>query len=68
LSNNGTVGAEFGGGQVTWRINRNFVAFANYTGMNQSSTSALPSNAVNELLQITGFGIGYSPRQRRSAQ
>lgn len=59
----GTTNATFGGVEATWRINDNLIGFVNYTGTNQSSSSALPSNAANFLLHYVGFGIGYSPRR-----
>lgn len=68
LSNNGTTDATFGGAQGTWRIGQNFIVFANYTGTDQSSTSALPTNALSQLLQTVGFGIGYSPRLKHVRQ
>jgi hypothetical protein len=48
----------------TWRIGRDLIVFANYTGAEQSSTSPLPTNALNQLLQTIGFGIGFSPRAK----
>ena len=62
LNNNGVTNAIFGGTQATWRVGRNLIVFANYSGTNQSSTVALPTNALNQLLQVVGFGFGYSPR------
>ena len=68
LSNNGVTNSIFGGAEGTWRISRQIIAFANYTGTTQSSTSALPSTALNQLMQTIGFGIGYSPRPKRVRQ
>ena len=68
LNNNGAIDASFGGAQATWQIRRDLIVFANYTGVVQTSTSSLPSNALNEIMQIVGFGVGYSPRQKRSRQ
>jgi hypothetical protein len=62
LINNGVTNSVVGGTQATWQINRNFIAYANYTGISQGSTSLLPTNAVNQTLQTIGFGVGYSPR------
>lgn len=62
LNNNGTTNATFGGAQATWRAGRSLIVFASYTGTNQSSSSALPTNALNQLWQVVGFGFGYSPR------
>jgi hypothetical protein len=62
LDNNGSTNATFGGAQATWHASRNLIVFASYTGTNQSSSSALPTNALNQLWQVIGFGFGYSPR------
>jgi hypothetical protein len=62
LNSNGVTNTVFGGAQATWRAGRNLIVFANYTGTNQSLTGALPTNVLNQLLQVVGFGFGYSPR------
>jgi hypothetical protein len=66
LNNNGVFDSTFGGAQGTWRIGRNIIVFANYTGTDQWSPSPLPTtlppNTLNNLLQVVGFGVGYSPR------
>jgi len=63
LNSNGTTNATYGGAQGTWRIGQRIIVFGNYTATNQTSSSALPTNALNQLLQVVGFGVGYSPRQ-----
>jgi len=64
-----TITGAYGGAQATKRIGRNLIVFANYTGTDQSSTSPLPTNAVNQLLQVVGFGVGYSsPREYHARQ
>jgi len=63
LVNNGVINGKFGGVQATRRLGRYLTLFANYTAMDQSSSAALPVNALSELLQVIGFGIGYSPRE-----
>jgi hypothetical protein len=68
LNNAGTTKGVFGGAQATWRIGRDMIAFGNYTGVDQSSTTALPSNVLNQLMQTIGFGVGYSPRPKRGRQ
>lgn len=68
LNQNGATNNYYGGTQATWYIGRNLIAFANYTGLAQSSSSPLPTNAVNQLLQTIGFGIGFSPRDTRPRQ
>jgi len=64
LSTQGTIDGKFGAAMVTWRLSRYFTAFASYTADDQSSRSALPSNALDQTLQVISFGIGYSPRER----
>jgi hypothetical protein len=68
LNNNGTTDGFFGGAEGTWRIGRNMIVFANYTGMSQSTTSALPTTALNQLMHTIGFGVGFSPRPKRVRQ
>jgi hypothetical protein len=68
LNNNGVTSANYGGAEATWRIGRDIIVFANYTGTDQWSTSTLPANALNQLMQVVGFGIGYSPRETHFKQ
>jgi hypothetical protein len=68
LSQNGVTNSRFGGAQFTRQIGRKFVVFASYTGIDQTSTSNLPTNALGQLLQVIGFGIGYSPRETHIRQ
>jgi len=68
LNTGGVTDSTFGGAQATWRFGRNIIVFANYTGTDQWSTSALPANAINQLLQVVGFGVGYSPRDTHLRQ
>lgn len=68
VSNNGSTNGIYGGAQATRRVGRNLIFFANYTGINQSSNSALPGNVVNALRQTIGFGFGYSSREARVRQ
>jgi hypothetical protein len=63
LNGNGTTNATFGGAEATYHIGQRIIVFANYTASSQTSTSALPTNALNQMLQIVGFGVGYSPRE-----
>jgi hypothetical protein len=62
---NGTIDAEEAEAAATRQLGRHFSAFANYTAIRQSSSSALPSNAVSGLMQIIGFGIRYSSQGKR---
>jgi hypothetical protein len=64
LTNNGVTNSKFGEAQFTRQIGRGLNVFANYTGTDQTSTSNLPTNALGQLLQVIGFGIGYSPREK----
>ena len=68
LNNNGVTGNKYGGAQATRRFGRNLIVFASYTGTDQSTTSILPTNALSQLLQVIGFGIGYSPRDAHLRQ
>lgn len=63
LSNNGITYSKFGGAQLTRQIGRRLIVFASYSGINQTSTSNLPTNALGQLLQVVSFGVGYSPRE-----
>jgi hypothetical protein len=65
LGNEGEINAKFGAAMATMRLSQHFTAFASYTGTDQSSSFTLPSNALNQLLQVISFGIGYSPREKR---
>jgi hypothetical protein len=58
MINNGTTNNAVGGTQATWQVSRNIIAFVNYTGASQTTTSALPTNAVNQsqILQVTPNG------------
>ncbi|MHB1674823.1 MAG: hypothetical protein ACYCSP_11325 [Acidobacteriaceae bacterium] len=70
LGNYGVYDAEFAGVQATRQLSRHISAFANYTAMAQSSSSAVavPVNVLNGLMQLVGFGIDYSPRGRHLRQ
>ena len=59
------IEGKYGAAMVTWRLSRYFTAFASYTANDQSSSSSLPSNALNQTLQVISFGIAYSPREKR---
>ncbi len=65
LSNNGVTNAEYGGIQASRRLGRYFSAFANYTAIDQSSSSALSGSVLKGLQQVIAFGIGYSPRETK---
>jgi hypothetical protein len=59
----GVTDGKYAGGSATRRIGRYLTAFVNYTAIQQSSSSVLPSNSMNGLSQVLGFGLGYSPRE-----
>jgi hypothetical protein len=58
----GVTNARYGGAQATRRLGRYASVYATYTAIDQSSSSLLPSTAVNRLMQVISFGIGYTPR------
>ena len=64
----GVIDAKFAGVQATRKIGRYFNVFANYTAITQSSSSTLPSNLLDQLMQTISFGIGYSPRSKHLTQ
>jgi hypothetical protein len=63
LDNNGVTNGKYGGIQASRRFGRYMSVFANYTAMDQSSSSTLFTNALSGLTQVIGFGIGYSPQE-----
>ena len=72
MRNSALMGAEvisgkFGGVQATRRLGRYLSVFANYTAIDQSSSSIsfLQPGVLNQLQQVFSFGVGYSPRQKR---
>ena len=63
LRNNGTTSSKYGGVQITRKIGPQISLFANYTAMDQSTSSALPRNTLHGLLQIASVGISYGSRE-----
>jgi hypothetical protein len=59
----GVTNGKYGGASATQRLGRYVTVFANYTAIQQSSSAALPANAISGLSHVIGFGIGYSPRE-----
>jgi hypothetical protein len=57
------ISGKYGGAQATRRLGRYLTLFANYTATDQSTNPALATNTLSQLLQVIGFGIGYSPRE-----
>jgi hypothetical protein len=63
LQQAGVTNGKYGGAAATRRLGRYITVFANYTAIQQSSSSALPTNAIRGVSQVIGFGVGYSPRE-----
>jgi hypothetical protein len=64
LQNNGVIDGKTGGVEARRRLGRYLSAFANYTVMDQSSSSTISTGALNGLIHVIGFGIEYSPREK----
>lgn len=64
LVNNGVTAAKYGSAQVSRRLGPFLSLFANYSLISQSSSSVLPGNTLAQTIQVLGFGIEYSPRQK----
>jgi hypothetical protein len=58
----GATNAEIGGVGATQRLSKYITVNASYTGIQQSSGSTLPANAINGFSQMISFGIAYAPR------
>lgn len=58
----GSIVAEYGGGQLTRSIGREFSVFVSYSVITQSYGASLPGSALNQMFQSVGFGFGYTPR------
>lgn len=61
----GVVTGKDGEIQLARQLGRYFSMFANYSVVAQSSSASLPGNALGQIYQMAGFGIGFSPRQER---
>lgn len=68
LLNNGVTNAKYGGAQATRRLGRYLTVYANYTATAQSTSSLFPANTLSGLMQVVGFGIGYSSRETHLKQ
>jgi hypothetical protein len=65
----GATDATYGGVQANRRFGRYLSVFANYTAVNQSSAlSSTQTNVLNQLYQVIGFGVAYSPREKHLRQ
>jgi hypothetical protein len=60
--------ATFGGAEVSKRFGEFVSAFASYTAIDQTATAATSANLLNQLIQVVGFGIEYSPRDKHFSQ
>jgi hypothetical protein len=69
-----STNARYGGVQAGRKLGRYWSAFANYTVIDQSSNTkvAVPNtplgfttNILSGMTQVVGFGISYSPREKR---
>jgi hypothetical protein len=65
LISNGSTNSLDVGVETSRRFGRYLTGNLSYTVVDQSTTSALPSNALTHALQIVSFGISYSPRATR---
>jgi hypothetical protein len=65
LGNEEGINGKYGAAMATMRLSQHFIAFANYTAIDQSTSYSLPTNALTGLSQVISFGIGYSPREKR---
>lgn len=63
LTSPGATDGEYGECSATHRLGQHINLFASYSIIDQSSSSALPANAINGMSQGITFGIGYSPRE-----
>lgn len=63
LGSYGATAAKYGEAEVTRRLGKYWTVFANYSAIVQSSSASLPENTLGQLLQVVGFGFGFSPRQ-----
>ena len=63
LQKSGITSARCGGVQANRRIGRYLSVFADYTALDQSSSSILPASALGRLMHVVGFGVEYSPRE-----
>ena len=61
----GTVTSEIGGGQVSRMFGRYISIFGNYSLASQGSNASVPGNTLNEVIQVVGFGVGFTPAQLR---
>lgn len=63
LKQSGVTSGEFGGASANRRLGRYMIVFVNYSAIHQTSSAALPTNAIGGLSHVIGFGIGYSPQE-----
>jgi hypothetical protein len=63
LQQAGVINGKTGGASATRRLGRYIIVSINYSALQQSSSAALPANAISGVSQVIGFSIGYSPRE-----
>jgi len=63
LQQTGVINGKTGGASATQRLGRYIIVSINYSALQQSSSAALPANAISGVSQVIGFSIGYSPRE-----
>jgi hypothetical protein len=63
LQLNGITSSKYGGIQLTRMIGPQISFFANYTAIDQSTSSALPGNTLSGLMQMASVGISYGSRE-----
>ena len=59
----GVTEGTYSGVQASRRLGKFMSVFGNYTLIRQSSSITLPSNAIDGLSQVFGFGVSYSPKE-----
>ncbi len=63
LQNSGITSSKYGGVQIARKIGPQISFFANYTAIDQSTSSALPINTLHGLMQMASVGISYGSRE-----
>jgi len=59
----GITSSKYGGVQITRKLGPQISFFANYTAIDQSTSSALPGNALSGLMHMASVGISYGSRE-----
>jgi hypothetical protein len=64
LGKGGITNGKFAGVQISRRVGPQITFYANYTVTDQSTSSALPGNTLNGMMQMASIGIGYGSKER----